>query len=132
MTEPLSKRRLAENQVIFRRRNEKVAKGLESLKQAAKSEGHDTIAQNIEQNMNEPLHFYCECSDDNCHKRIVLKPSEYTQLHQNKSQFIILPGHEVPSIERVRQTSPNYVVVEKYQVPPPAGDELNPTDVNNS
>lgn len=131
MTKP-SVRRLAENQVVFRQRNEQVSKDLAALKQKAESEGHDVIAQNIEDNLDKPLHFYCECSDENCRQRIVLKPNEYNDLRQNSSQFLIISGYEVPQIERVVFKRDNFVVVEKFETPPQAADELNSTDLGNS
>lgn len=128
MTNSLSERRLAENQVIFRRKNENVTKNLKTLKEAVDSEGEASIVSDIDL----PLHFYCECSDENCKRRIVLKPSEYNELHQNSSQFIVWPGHVVPKIERVVHSTDKLIVVEKMNTPPKvkAEDKLNTTNVD--
>lgn len=122
-----SERRLAENEVMFRLNNEQVTQGLTALKQAAVSEGHDELARDVDL----PLYFYCECSDEKCRKRILLKPSEYDELHQNNSQFVLVPGHEVPEIERVVFRSDTFIVVEKFITPPPGANKLNSTNLNN-
>lgn len=128
MTASTSERRLAENQVIFRRKNESATKNLKALKDAAESEGIDSLLGDIDV----PLHFFCECSDENCKQRIVLKPSEYEELHQNSSQFVLLPGHNVPEIERTVRKNEKLIVVEKFMTPPKAGDKLNNTDLKHS
>ena len=118
-------RHLVENEVIFRQRNQKISKDLETLAKEAKKEGmalHD--------HSDLPLHFYCECSDETCTKRIVLKPSTYEKLHKNSSQFLIRPGHQVVSIERLVKAEPKYLVVEKYLTPPKKVAKLHATDFN--
>ena len=128
MTEDFSERRMAANEVIFRRYNEKVVDSLAELKEAVESEGHSSLVRDIDK----PLHFYCECSDEKCSKRIIITPSQYKKLHQKKNQFIVLPGHVVPEYEHVVQSAENYLVVEKYLTPPSATDKLNPTGLNHS
>lgn len=114
MLEELSERRMAENEVIFRQINEQVPQRLEALKTAAESDGNDSLVQDIDM----PLQFYCECSDKNCRQRLTIRPSEYKELHQNRSQFVLVPNHEIPKIERVVFKDKNLQVVEKYETPP--------------
>ncbi len=116
MNKKMSERRLAENQVLFRQKNEQVASDLEALKKAAESEGRGSLVPDSDV----PLHFYCECSNTDCRQRIILTTSQYKELHQNSSQFILVTGHEVPNIERVVFRNDKYEVVEKFQTPPPA------------
>ncbi|CAN5602802.1 hypothetical protein BH23PAT1_BH23PAT1_0730 [soil metagenome] len=123
-----TERRMAENQVIFRDKNEEVPKRLASLKKAAVAEGHNDLVQKVDQ----PLHFYCECSDEQCNQRIRMKPSKYSKLHKNKKQFVILPGHEVPKIERVVLSDKKWVIVEKHEVPHRTSDKPHPTPLDNS
>lgn len=132
MNKKPSERRLVENQVLFRQRNEKIAQDLAALKKAAAAEGHEKIAQNVEQHIDKPLHFYCECADEKCRQRIVLKPSEYQELHQNSSQFVLLPGHNLPGMERVVLSRDAFIIVEKYETPPSAPDALNATTLDNT
>ncbi len=125
MSASVSQQHLAENEVMFRKHNERINKALEKLAKAATADGNT-----LSKHTNLPLHFYCECSDEKCRKRIIIKPSEYKELHKNSSQFLILPGHRVASIERIVQETPNYMVVEKY-LTPPKNAKLHPTDLNN-
>jgi hypothetical protein len=126
MSELLSERRLAENQVIFRQNNELVQKNLEKLRKTAIAEGRESLLPDIDM----PLHFYCECSDENCRQRIILKPSEYNDLHQNSSQFILLPGHDIAEVERTVKATDKFIVVEKFKTPPKSSGELNKTDLD--
>lgn len=128
MSNTPSPRRLAENEVIFRQANEKVSRELDDLRQAAASDGHTGMVPDKDPE----LHFYCECSDEKCRKRIVMSPAKYKQLHQNSSQFVLLPGHNVPELERVVDGSKEYIVVEKVITPPAQGKRLNPTDLENA
>lgn len=113
MMKAYSERRLVENELMFREPNEKLAKGFIELKRLAKAEG----ATDDYPDLDDPLPFYCECADPNCRERIELTPSEYLQLHKQKTQFVILPGHIAPEIERPINVTKKYVVIEKFSVP---------------
>lgn len=126
MNKSTNQRRQVENEVIFRQANERVSSMLEEIKVAAESEGDRKLAP--EKDI--ALHFLCECADENCMERIILKQSTYKNLHRNSSQFIVLPGHVEPSIEQVVRSSKNYVVVEKYMTPPKKTGKLKTTDKN--
>lgn len=127
MNKALSLRRLIENEVYFRQRNEHVVNGFKELAKVAKEEGQDDYLPD----MRIPIHFYCECADEKCRKRVTLTPRKYAQLHKNRSQFVILPTHNVPEVERIRQTETNYLVVEKYLTPPKKAGTTKPTDLHN-
>jgi hypothetical protein len=125
-------RRKAENEVIFRRHNESVEKGFEEIKQFAKEDGQEGL---IPEKDGIALRFYCECSDENCQQRILLKPSEYNKLHRRRNHFVIVHDHEVVSIEKVVAREKDYSVVEKSFVPSIANvglNALNSTDANNA
>lgn len=123
-----SERRLLENEAVFRRHNERVQAQLARFKQMAERDGHHSLVQRDDL----PLHFFCECSDENCAKRIVMASDAYRKIHANRRQFIILPGHEVCSVERVVSSQPEYAVVEKFDRPSEDVAELQPTDVKNT
>lgn len=127
MKKGMSERRLVENQVMFRQTNFKVVKRLKELENVAKEEGQEDWVPDT----NQPILFYCECSDENCRKRIELKPSRYLELHQNESQFIVLPGHQVLKVERIIKSEKDYLVVEKYVTPPTKVKRLHQTDVDH-
>jgi hypothetical protein len=117
--QPLSrKKRLIENEVIFRTVNENIQEFIEEETQLSSGE---TIS------------FYCECSRPDCLERIKLTSSEYKKLHKDKKNFIVLIGHEFPEVERVIEKSSNYEVVEKHFNPPKAKDiDLALNSINKS
>jgi hypothetical protein len=118
---------MAENQVVFREHNEKVQKSFDELDAIAKDEGAEPISLDADT----PLYFYCECSDENCRKRIKVTPSDYNKIHSARNRFVIFCGHEVPKIEDVTSKKVEYCVVTKHEIPPQSADTLNPTDVHN-
>jgi hypothetical protein len=118
MDKELSERRLVENELMFREPNEKLAIGFTQLKAMAEEEGDG----DLHPNPDDPIPFYCECADAKCSKRINLRPSEYLKLHKASTQFVVLPGHSIPEIEKIITATRKYEVVEKYKVP-----EVQPT-----
>lgn len=122
MSESKSDRRLAENEVIFREANQKMRLQLKELKKTAEEEGHNSIV--LPDKI--ALHFYCECVRPDCFERIVITPSEYESVRKNSSQFLVLPGHNYPKIERIVTKADGYLVVEKFITPPYKVDGLNP------
>lgn len=125
---PISERRQIENEMIFRRVNEKVGDDLDSLDAAHIEEDNldliwdDTIL----------LNFRCECSDEDCGKRIPIKLSVYKKIHENRDAFIIKLKHQVKEIEKVILTEDNYSVVEKNNSTKEPSDTLNKTTINNN
>ncbi len=125
---PLSERRQIENEMIFRRINEKVGDDLDSLDALHIDDDNldliwdDTIL----------LNFKCECSDEDCDKRIPIKLSVYKKIHENRDAFIIKLNHQVKEIEKVILTEDNYSVVEKNNSTAEPNDTLNSTSVNNT
>ena len=101
------KRRLAENEVIFKQINKDVEGFL-----------YDVGVENL---LTAP--FYCECSNIQCHERIEMAPADYERIHKNPKRFIVLNGHEVPAVERVIERHDMYNVVEK-QTEMPALEEV--------
>jgi len=88
-------RRLAYNEVLFRRANDQI-------EDHAWSQGID-----------DEVAFFCECSDRDCVERIYATIAEYERAHESPTRFLLLPGHEQPRIEHVTDRSERYVVVEK-------------------
>jgi hypothetical protein len=127
MTNSSDSRRLVDNELVFREYNERIQHGFDNLDRLARQEGrHDLVFQD-----DEPLHFYCECSDENCVKRIQMKPSEYSQVHEKRNRFVAIDGHDVPEIERIVSRTLDYIVVEKMHVPSHVPDALHATSVDN-
>ena len=118
---------MAENEVVFRQYNEQVMQSFEELKAIAKEHNQEDLIQQHDL----PVYFYCECSDENCEQRIWLKPSDYNSIHQDRDKFTIACGHEISEIEKIVDTNKNYCVVEKNIDPPETADTLHTTQVNN-
>lgn len=113
MSNGLSERRLTENKLIFRELNQKVVRGLTELKELALAHGQVTLAPDITQ----PLHFYCECSNIDCSKRIIVSTEEYEKIHEDSRHFVIAKGHQILEIERVIKSTPEYDIIEKNREP---------------
>ena len=122
------KNHLAENEMVFRGYNEKVQQGFDELNRLATQEGKGDLSFSHD----EPLLFYCECSDENCDKRIMLKPSTYAQIHERRDRFVVIEGHDLPEIERVIRRMPGYSVIEKLSDLPDTIPSLHSTDANNA
>jgi hypothetical protein len=127
MSEPLTERRMAENQVVFRKHNEAVQKSFDELNAIAAEEG----ANPVQLEEDSPLFFFCECSDESCRTRIKVTPKDYNKIHTARNRFVIVCGHEVSEIEDVTAKTPEYCVVTKHVTPPQSAAALNPTDVTN-
>lgn len=97
----LSERRLVENEMLFRSTNREVQRRVK--RDLAAKQEPATLE----------LHFYCECSRFYCRDRIKLSVDEYESATENERQFIVLPGHENPTVEKIIRKAAGYTVVEK-------------------
>jgi hypothetical protein len=128
MDMPLSERRQIENEMIFRRLNEVVGDNIEGLDSMHIEDDNphllwdDAIL----------LNFKCECSDENCDKRIPVKLSVYKKIHENRDAFIVKLKHQVEDIEKVILSEDNYSVVEKNNSTAEPNDILKNTSINNT
>ncbi len=91
--------RLGENEALFREVNERVAEVAEHLMEV---EDHGTR-----------IEFNCECGTAGCTEQMPMTLVEYEAVRAEPIRFAVVPGHEVPDVERVVDRHPNYVVVEK-------------------
>lgn len=128
MTISDSERRQIENEMIFRRMNEKVGIDLDELDAKHTSDGHFDLVRDV----NIQLHFKCECSDENCSVRIPMLLTEYREIHLDRDTFVVLPYHQVDPIEKVIKKTPRYNVVKKNNSTPEPTGGLNNTTINNS
>jgi hypothetical protein len=86
-------RRLAENENVFRRVNERV---------------EDCAAM-----AEERAEFVCECSELDCHERLLLTLRVYEDVRAAPNRFVVRAGHERLGVERVLDQGSGYVIVEK-------------------
>ena len=122
-----TERRQIENEMIFRRANEKTSDDLGALDEMHVEDGNVDLVRGEDL----LLHFLCECSDENCTIRIPMKLSEYETIHARRDTFIVLPDHQVDPIESVIKETPAYVIVKKNNSTPEPSGGLNKTSVNN-
>ena len=87
--------RVAENENVFRRVNERIA-------ELAGSE--------------DPVGFICECSEVGCREPVTLDVSEYERVRSKANRFVLREGHERADVEVVVGCGRGYVVVEKLGV----------------
>lgn len=122
-----AEKRQIENEMIFRRMNEKVGNDLDALDAQHIKEGNISLVRDKDL----LLQFKCECSDETCSTRIPMLLSEYQEIHLERSTFVVRPDHEVDPIEKVIKKTPNYNIVRKNNsTAEPLGD-LNITNIRN-
>jgi hypothetical protein len=90
--------RVAENESIFRRANEKLEKRFREFE----AEGLTP--------------FLCECGDAACTQVIRLTLDEYEGVRGHPAHFAIVSGHQILVAERVVEQNERYDVVEKTDV----------------
>jgi len=105
---PRRARALAENEILFRRLNERLA--------SAERGGSDP----------RELELLCECSDRECVKVLTITPAEYDWLRQDPRRFAVLPGHEAPALEDVVERHDGFVIVEKHVETHPQVEAADP------
>lgn len=123
-----AERRQIENEMIFRRINEKVGDDLGELDAMHIEDGNIHLIRDDDL----LLRFKCECSDENCTVRIPMPLSEYQEVHTDRDTFVVLPDHQVDPIEKVLKETVDYSVVKKNNSVSEPGDELNQTLIDNS
>jgi hypothetical protein len=123
-----AERRQIENEMIFRRLNEKVGDDLGTLDAMHIEDGNIQLIRDEDL----MLRFKCECSDENCIVRIPMLLSEYQSIHTDRDSFVVLPNHQVDPIEKVVKETPKYNIVKKNNSTSEPSDELNTTIIDNS
>jgi hypothetical protein len=99
---------IGQRQSLFREVNERI----------------DELAESLD--LKEEMTIFCECGSDKCHEQIILSGAEYEKLRRIPTHFAVLPGHDVPAVERVIARNTRYVVVEKFGEAASAAIELDP------
>jgi hypothetical protein len=84
-----------ETEVIFREVNEAIAKTAEGFK-AKEAE------------------FLCECADPDCAHRVPATLDDYESVRADGTHFMLVPGHEEPTVERIVRRGNGFHVVEKF------------------
>lgn len=85
----------ARNQVVFREVNQRIAE-LSALR--------NDLGFNL---------LICECSDPACAVALEVTYAEYEAVRADPRRFVVLAGHEIPTIERIVDGNARFLVVEK-------------------
>ncbi|MEO6513952.1 MAG: hypothetical protein ABIR37_04690 [Candidatus Saccharimonadales bacterium] len=128
MNVSIAEQRQIENEMIFRRSNEKVGDDLGALDAMHIEDGNPELIRDDKA----LLLFRCECSDEDCDERIPLKLSDYQEIHMDRQTFIVKIAHQVDAIEKIIKSTPDYNVVMKNNSTPEPGKDLNVTTINNT
>jgi hypothetical protein len=89
-------RRIGENEALFRKIND----NLEGLNSA-----FATITGTTD--------IVCECGALDCTEHIVLERATYERLRGHSTWFAVVPGHDIPEVERIVERHDGYDFVEK-------------------
>ena len=97
------KRRIGENEAIFRSVNEQVSKLSDTF----------TAATNT-------MRIVCECGVQSCTVQIEITPETYRRVRADATLFMVRPGHDLPEAETVVEKTDGYWVVQKDEGLPAA------------
>lgn len=101
--------RLAQNEDFFRSVNERI-------RDLAGRHGSDEHR----------YEFLCECGDTACVERVTLSLEEYEAVRADATRFVLAEGHDDATIEKVVESAPDHVVVEKVGVAGAVAQALDP------
>jgi hypothetical protein len=90
--------RIAENEALFRDLNEEVEAVAHSFSGGGESRAFE---------------FLCECGDATCAQRIPVTLDAYESVRSSPVAFVVVPGHEIPAVERVIEARAEYSIIEK-------------------
>jgi hypothetical protein len=90
------KRRIGENEAIFRSVNEQVSNLTGKLVIAA-----------------ETMTIVCECGARSCTDRFEIETSAYAAVRADPTRFVVKPGHDLPETETVVEKNDVYWTVQK-------------------
>ena len=88
--------RIARTEAVFREVNEAIARTAENLD-------------------SDEAQFVCECADSGCADRITADLDDYERVREHPTHFLLMPGHEKRSVERVVEHTGEYTIVEKVE-----------------
>jgi hypothetical protein len=90
-------RRIGRNEALYRSINERIE---------ALNETFGTLA--------ESMTVVCECGDSSCARQIELDPGTYERVRSDPTQFVVVPGHEMPDVEDVVEETATYAILRKH------------------
>jgi hypothetical protein len=88
--------RVRENEETFAKANEQIRASAERYR------------------FDEAVPFLCECSELTCTDSVRLPLKSYREARATSDAFILRPGHDNPTVERIVAQGDGYVLVEKF------------------
>jgi hypothetical protein len=76
---------------------------------------NERIAESTERFDGDRTEFVCECSDPNCTHRVQVSLTQYEEVRDEPTTFLVVPGHEHDDIERVVSDRGSFRIVDKVQ-----------------
>ena len=93
--------RIADNEVVLREVNERIAEKSSDLEARGLAESYETSE------------YLCSCGRPDCDQSVELTLEEFAEAHARDDQFIVAPGHYLSDIEDVVADHERYMVVRK-------------------
>jgi hypothetical protein len=81
--------------------------------ESAFREVNERIAENAQRFDAGSTHFICECGDPQCTHRVEATLTEYKEVREDGTTFLLAPGHGDGTIERLVDDRGGYQIVEK-------------------
>ena len=101
---------MARNDAVFREANERI----------------ESYVQSMDEHIDGPLPFLCECADVTCTEIVLMTAAEYGAVRQDPVRFATVPGHEgAGSWARVVDQNDRFAIVEKLGVAAEVATELD-------
>jgi hypothetical protein len=100
--------RYVRNEWLFREVNERIAEVNEKFGVEGETE------------------FLCECGQQTCFETLLLTRAQYEAVRGGGKRFVLVPGHEDDSLERVVEHEPDFLVVEKIGEAGEKSEEQDP------
>lgn len=76
---------------------------------------NERIAESAQRFDSDHAEFVCECADQECTERVAATLDEYEETRTDGTHFLLRPGHEEPSVERViERRGARLAIVEKF------------------
>jgi hypothetical protein len=93
--------RIAENEVVLREVNERIAEKTSDLEARGLAPTGETSE------------YLCSCGQPDCDESIELTLAEFQRAHERDDYFVVFPGHHLPAIEDLVAQHATYSVVRK-------------------
>jgi hypothetical protein len=89
-------RRIGQNEALYRAINDKIEGLNESFGMVAES-----------------MAVVCECGQLECTEQIELDIPTYERVRSDSTQFVVLPGHEIPDVETIVEERDGFNIIRK-------------------